>query len=46
MSSTIADGKKMKIDTLFVECVEKSWDVQPFVKSVFVKHLKRKKKDI
>lgn len=33
----------MKMVTLFVECAEKSWDFETFVRSVFVQYVKRKK---
>ena len=36
----------MKTNTVFVECVEKSWDVEPFAKSAFAQDVKRKRKDI
>ena len=39
----IADGKIMKMDTLFVDYVEESWDFKTFARSVFVQHVKRKK---
>ena len=35
--------QKMKMVTLFVECAEKSWDFETFVRSVFVQYVKRKK---
>ena len=35
--------QKMKMVTLFVECAEKSWDSETFVRSVFVQDIKRKK---
>ena len=43
---TIANGKKIKTDTLFVECAEKSWDFKTLATFVFVQDVKRKKKDI
>lgn len=46
MSITIAGGKKMRMDTLFVECVGKSWDVKPFVRSAFVQDVEKRKKNI
>ena len=33
--------QKMKMVTLFVECAEKSWDFETFVRSVFVQYVKR-----
>ena len=36
----------MKKNTVFVECVQKSWDVEQFPKSAFAQDVKRKRKDI
>ena len=43
MDITIEDGKIVKMNTLFVEYVEKSWDFNTFAKFVFVYHVNRKK---
>ena len=42
----IADSKKMKTNTLSVECVWKSLDVGLFVRPAFAQDVKKKRKDI
>ena len=46
MDITIADGTKMKTDTLFVECTENSLDVESLVWSALVPNVKGQKKCI
>ena len=46
MNITTVDVKKMKTDTLSVECVWKSQDVGPFVRPAFIQDAKKRKKDI
>ena len=44
MNITTVDGKKMKTDTLSVECVWKSQDVGSFVRPAFIQDAKKRKK--
>ena len=37
----IADGKKMKMDTLFMKYAEKGWGFETFARQVFVHDVKR-----
>ena len=46
MNITIADGTKMKTDTLFVEYAENSLDVESLVLSALVTNVKGQKKCI
>ena len=41
MNITIADGKKMRTDTLFVECGDKNWGFETFGRFASVKNVKR-----
>ena len=45
MNITIADGKKMKADTMSVEFVWKGYDVGLFVRPAFAQDVKKKRKD-